>query len=106
MALERIWQFDGDNLMDPEGVKAGERKGDSLYFFPPEPKQRTIPEILNILNAHNGFVVACEAALSAYEPVQIGVFQGEPVMGQLSMDVPGMLKVALAGAKGPTNGSE
>lgn len=109
MALEKIWHFDGDNLIDPEGIKAGERKGDSLYFFPPEPKQRTIPEILNILNAHDKLVLGCEAALSEYEPVETGkTFQGFPVTGvRLSLkDVSAQLKAALAAAKGPTNGSE
>ena len=56
--------------------------------------------IVRAVNAHDKLVAACEAALSEYEPVSIGTFHSVEVKGQKSMDVVGMLKAALAEAKG------
>ena len=53
----------------------------------------------------NDLLAACKHALTAYEPIVIGELQGVTIRGQAHMNIPGVLRAAIAKAEEYAKGS-
>lgn len=75
----RPWRLDAYAVLDPGGFDivgvCSNSHGPSL---------EDAAHIVKCVNMHDELVAACKAALSEYEPIEIGEFQGVTIKGQMT----------------------